>query len=355
MKTRLLLLFCIQLLIISCIHAQKTVAANQTRKSVVTYKLNQGRLGDNLLNYLNTLWIAYKANVELLYVPFKYSALFSFHNHHRPYQRNSENLYQPIEWTRGMDWQTLQEEGYLYIIPYFSALPQYVNLDLSLPDFKIDWNDNNFKKKAQKALTTIKTIPSLNLSPQHINIAVHIRRGGNFDPPSNLKSWPIRFTSLSFYSEQINRIAFLFPGKTLFINLFTDHHHPQLLIKQLARMIDAPNVIYRYRKTGNNEHSFVIQDLVTMSTFDFLIRPLSGFSLIAQIMGDFRLVFTPESSFNPEKGNPIIDQVRIISSPEFARQNPDILSLLRQQSKQTKPETLAHRKLSSIIIRETFY
>ena len=41
--------------------------------SAITYDNNGGRLGDSLLNYSQTKWVAYKNNIPFFYTPFQYS------------------------------------------------------------------------------------------------------------------------------------------------------------------------------------------------------------------------------------------------------------------------------------------
>jgi hypothetical protein len=62
--------------------------------------------------------------------------------------------------------------------------------------------------------------------------------------------------------------------------------------------------------TGNRYDKNVLKDFFAMTKFDCLIRPASSFSVIAEIMGDFKVIIQPKK-FHWESQQLIIDEVSI--------------------------------------------
>ena len=54
----------------------------QKPSSFVTYSLDAGRFGDQLINYMKALWVSCKYDIPLIYHPFSYSDLLELSNAH---------------------------------------------------------------------------------------------------------------------------------------------------------------------------------------------------------------------------------------------------------------------------------
>src|SRR5581483_4103322 len=70
---------CWGLLILLCTPVDAAHLQQALVTSAVTYELNSGRLGDNLLTYGIARWISYKYGLPFLYVPFEYSEYLRLH------------------------------------------------------------------------------------------------------------------------------------------------------------------------------------------------------------------------------------------------------------------------------------
>lgn len=271
--------------------------------------INGGRLGDQLLNYTKTLWISYRYKLDFYYTPFEGSNLFMLHTLDTPITDKIARSYpQRIKIT---NCRAIRNSG---------AKTIYVS-DLWVEDdswggsyLKAFRDDSTFLSLIRQRLTFRYPVNTLKLPTDALTVAVHVRRGSFndklrlMDKPLLMKQknrhllkrdvsftdviHPDKFSPDSYHIEQIEKIAQLFPDKKLYVYIFTDDPSPRSIAEDFAEKLNNPNITFDYRKSP----ATVYEDFFSMLTFDCLIRTNSGFSEMAHLLGNYKVVFWPEVS-----------------------------------------------------------
>lgn len=350
----------------------------------ITYKIPQGRLGDQLFTFCKAQWLAYHYNISLYYHPYKYFNELELVYKEKVYNKklfanykivyvknmqdfvnvmntkNNENILIQIDmYFVCDDWQSDDNKNYV-IYPYnIKYTDKYCERGLSYYRVQYDACINGLRKN-ERFLDLLRTQlqPIKNnefVIPQDkITVAVHVRKGGGFDKPYySIQEYPIdlkidhylfitkgkkdnffhkinkqiqemlkneqsnncliesityktfqqpyidltrplKHPPDQFYIDQIKAISAIFNDALLYVYIFTDDLEPESIVRRYKKAINKENIIFDFRKDENNHYSNVIEDLYHMSKFDILIRPYSSFSVIAQIIGDHKLVLSPK-------------------------------------------------------------
>lgn len=294
-----------------------------------------GRLGDEILMYSTAKWLSYKYNISFYATPFKNSKAFSIHNidklvdsipqtlfPHKIEIKSEDELIQHIK---------TRQENTLFIVIYQTAIHFSSNLVLNgrWPDKYMNIYAQSREHPAfcdclQKILTPTIQINKISLPKDRVNVAVHIRKGSGDDAGvssiqyadewefvnTNLVKkeklfWgidrgnPFRFPPEQFYVDQIINISNLLNHQPMFVYIFTDDKNPTQLVKRLKMRMPLPNISFDYAKnnTGTNRADndiSIIEDLYNMAQFDCLIKPESGFSAAAQLIGNHKILIYPQ-------------------------------------------------------------
>jgi hypothetical protein len=285
--------------------------------SAVTYTFSGGRLGDNLLSYCHAKWISYTYNIPLLYKPFGYSEQLMLDLLEIPYSDDLESQFEAVI-TYSIDTQIDPKNGCLYVIPFFpeSIFNRY---DKDCPYlFTVDWEDQAFKSLLQAMIAPINPAPNALLWDESITVAIHVRKGTGWDipnyritPEALTASHPLRFAPDSFYIEQLKKIVGLFPGRKIYVYLFTDHDNPGELADKYAQVVACDRMTIDYRRSENNEFINVLDDFFALQKFDCLIRADSNFSFIASKLGNYKVQISPWHGYVTQQGT-LIDEVQLI-------------------------------------------
>jgi hypothetical protein len=303
-----------------------TLSQQPNRASAVTYTFSGGRFGDNLVAYLHAKWISYKYKIPLLYKPFFYSDQLMMHELEQPYKESDLALFEHQ--------LTLEEGDYLdfsphsstlYIIPYFpECRDEYKVPHNHYPYFEVDWDDEGFVNEIRTMIRPRSFEVSIPLPKNKITVAVHIRKGAEFDAPLLYEqqtipsSWegysdrgyPLKFATDNYYQEQIKRISAFFGHQPLYVYLFTDATNPIELMENYAQALQLPNIEFDCRRTTNKHDMNVLEDFFALTQFDCLIRVDSNFSLVASKLAHYKVQITPKHyHFHPTRGYPVIDKV----------------------------------------------
>ncbi len=205
------------------------------------------------------------------------------------------------------------------------ASPEVINKQadiLYLCDMKISLSSYGVSKKMEtdpqahqnfRTLITPKTgiLQHISLPKGKISVALHVRKGGGYDMPLlsrkfNTKipdtlakvyadvRWPKKFPPDEYYINQINRIYTLLGEKPLYVYLFTDDKKPTAILERYASIINNRNIHFATRSHNNTHNQNVLTDLFNIARFDCLIRPSSGFSQAAEILGKYKIVISPK-------------------------------------------------------------
>ena len=263
----------------------------------VTYEFSGGRLGDNLLSYLHAKWISYKYEIPLLYKPFPYSnelvlddEEIRFSPHLLP--SNKKIVYLGRGQTVNLDTNVPT----LYIVPYFPEA-MWERKNPRWPYFEVNWDDPGFKDCIREMIKPKKKLELCEVQKDKVNVALHVRSGGEFQPDKTLRSGvPLKAPPTSFFIEQLETICRIFSDEKVHAHIFTDDSNPKELAEEFMEYFDERKVVFTYRETGNRYDKNVLEDLFSLLQFDCLIRPESNFSMIASFLADYKVLIYPDEA-----------------------------------------------------------
>lgn len=285
----------------------------------VTYQLSEGTgLGDHLLGYLHAKWISYRYGVPLLYKPFLYSDEFALHDIEELWTAEKENQFEHIH--RGCEessFSNLISDNLLHIIPFFSDLEEDRQIHPEWPILSIDWKDQGFREMLRPLFARRKmgSVQNQNSKSPCLTAALHIRRGGDEMPYSYaMKVWPMRFAPTQYYVDCLRELSRLFPNSPIYAHIFTDDSNPKEIVEELRTPLKDLPIFFAYKEKNGATRADVIEDFFQLMNFDCLICPLSNFSLIPSLIGDYKVVMKPHRGHwkvvNREVGY-VIDEIEI--------------------------------------------
>jgi phospholipid N-methyltransferase len=180
-----------------------------------------------------------------------------------------------------------------------------------------------FGEALKQILIPLHKPTPLSLPKDIITVAVHVRKGSANDRVRSVQyndEWdeilkkrrkmdsaivgnetdlffPLKLPPEQFYVDQIIKLSELMDNALLYVYVFTDARDPQQVLEHLQKHIQRPNVmLFLTRTTSYNQYNAndLIDDIHIMASCDCLIRPDSGFSVIAQLIGNHRVVIYPQ-------------------------------------------------------------
>ncbi len=259
----------------------------------VTYPSPHGRFGDQLSYYLHAKWISYRDDIPLLFKPFLFSDAFVLHDIEIPWSQEKEESFDQVICYEGTG--KLSQDSTLYLISYFSEYEEDRKFKPEWITFPVDWKDEGFKDLLRKLFAPRHEYPSL--IPENfegITVALHVRRGGGYDPIVAYQFWPLRFPSDSYYIESLQRLCDLFPDTPIYAHVFTDDADPPSLVKLYAEQLSGYPITFGCRREGNRHDAHQMKDFFGMMEFDCLIRSVSNFTLLHSVIRDYLVVITPK-------------------------------------------------------------
>jgi len=308
-------------------------------KAVTYFKKEPTRFGDSLILYCNAKCIAHRLNITCLYHPFKFSHLLQLHTHETMYDKKIQKLFSPL---------------ICVVLP--NKLPNYENTAAKI---HIPWEKFNilyfyslehpdFLRELKNMIKPIIPLPELNLPKDKITVAVHVRKGGGFDPPLYSEQYydnhgypityylnqfmvskkvdyaysdirfPKKFPPEQYYIDQIKMLSKMLNDQPLFVYIFTDDANPKRIVNKFNEILQKPNITFGYRESDNRHDANVLEDFFAMTKFDCLIRPDSLFSQAAQLIGKHKIIIYPQKA-QWDNNKLIIKKVGIIfhSQPQL--------------------------------------
>lgn len=291
-------------------------------QSAITYAGCNGRFGDQLTCYIHAKWVSYKYGFTLLYKPFIYSDQLMLHEKEITSCEHLQ-INKTVHIPRNQ-FITFSEDNALYVLPYFSNYPKSnVEAQRAACPFVVDWHDYKFLDLLKGLISPKQSLELLKLSPKNLNVALHIRTGGSFDKmwheqaDGTVKSkefsdvaLPLNHPREEFYCKQLAWLISLFKNKKIYVYIFTDDNHPEILYERYRAAVDDPNITFDFRKINNNCESYVLQDFFFMQKFDCIICPNSNYSIIASKIGDNAITIFPVA-YEWHDANLIITKVKV--------------------------------------------
>ncbi|HLB41198.1 MAG TPA: hypothetical protein VJJ83_05385 [Candidatus Babeliales bacterium] len=310
--------------------------------SIVTYELVGSRLGDQLIGYMHAKWVAYKYNLPFYYKPFPYSDQLMMHDLEQWYNDDLARQHHKIKLAPEQKLEQFIQSNkpdQCYIIPYFPEsyeefLPTVGPLDYHLwqrpvnyfPYFTVDWTDPVFMRMLKDMIRPRQPLQLVKLPKNCVTIALHVRKNsggldfpllhGLSDAAYNPKQpyvdviFPLKHPPEEYYIEQLQYLIQRFTGQRLYVYLFTDDAHPEVILARIKQAIKQPMIEFACRTTANNHYSNVLEDLFSITQFDCFIRPDSNFAIAAAKLGSYKVAISP-LHHHWEGHRLIIDQVAI--------------------------------------------
>lgn len=264
-------------------------------KARLAFKLNGGRLGDNLMNYVAAKQIAYEKGIPFYYPQFRHTELLHLSSTEK--KINLKYLKGPSKQKRKRkDIVDIKSENDAkHINPKKRSL--YI-CHFGLPIKKAE----PFISEIHRTISPKIPIPRISVPPNTISVAVHVRKGSGSDLGvlnHLLAVIPTKLPPDSYYLEQIKYLYEYFGRQKLYVYLFTDYKDPSTLASLFSNQLNNPEIQIDCRRNlsfaGNDVVSHqIIEDLFMMTQCDCLIRPRSSLSMIAQVIGDYRVVISPK-------------------------------------------------------------
>lgn len=267
-------------------------------QSAITYEITNGRLGDRLLGYCKAKYISQKYNIPLLYKPFKYTDEMTMHVNEVHYDKVD------LDWVQ----KVINIEDHLNFIPndigkniLYVVTKNHYNFYNGYPYFGIP-KDKIFIDALKKNITPLSSYKVLTSTDIH-TIALHIRRGGGYDSESSVAVDKMKWPTIDFYIQALNKLLEVVPLNKAYIYIFTDDLTPRSLALTLGDYYKNYQFEFYYRASENRHDRNVLEDLFSMAQCDYLIRPkYSGFSIIADLIGNHRVIIYPLSTRWSNKG-----------------------------------------------------
>lgn len=103
-----------------------------------------------------------------------------------------------------------------------------------------------------------------------------------------------KFLPDEYYIAQIKHLADTMSDKKLYVFLFTDNPNPPLLVTQFTRAVGRINVTIHSNCSKKTIHlDSILNDFFSLIKYDCLIRSESNFSLMAELLGNHKMVLSP--------------------------------------------------------------
>lgn len=265
----------------------------------ITFKLNGGRLGDNLLNFIKSLWVAYTYGYDFLVTPFRYYDRFALSRYYTIWDDAMLQHYPSLN--------VIKEDSLLNMRKKKPAL--YKTTYYFCANLWSDWNDCTlwqglydnplFRQIIRDALKPINPVKTISLPKNIPTVALHVRKGGGFDAPLLSKTlyadvrWPLKFPPDSYYINQLCYLSDTLGNIPLYVHIFTDDAQPEQLVKKYKKMMGNRPISFGHRRRFNGPNVNILGDLYSMAKCDYLIRPDSSYSKTAHLLGNHKMVIFP--------------------------------------------------------------
>lgn len=297
----------------------------------IANRISGGYFGDNVSHYIKCKWLAYKYNLKFYFQPFQYAADLNAYTQETMLTPEIANSFQRhISITHEAQIPSNLYSGTLMFLEPYSPGFEFGTEDLIsylLLNSPADFLDN-----LKFSLQPWNKIPELQVSKKMISVAVHIRKRVPSDNPlysiqeydssaynlkqtpfylkrnnrihseislkalyADIHDGPMKFPPTQYYIDQIKKISEFFNDSPLYVQIFTSDTNSQMLYESIKRAVGKNNIIFA--QITPNWNSQVVEDCYLMSTFDCLIKSISTFSSISQIMGDHAITIFPGNYF----------------------------------------------------------
>jgi hypothetical protein len=338
------------------------VVFNRNEPSVIIVnKCEGGRLGDQLISYSKAKWLSYKYNIPFRLIPFDgykqlhlsqepvYNTVFDFFN--RAFYVLFGNTIKVNTEEQLVAARATINRPTRFVVHLGTRFYEHINSNTGSDAYDHAWlpsvlyelmvESPHFAKDLRKMLQPITPIDHIHVPKDRITVAVHIRKGGGFDPhlmseqyfskqfqvtkyeqlyydpehgdlspyvSNNIpsfcydiknrllsadKQWPDKFPPEQYYVTQLQNLSHFLGNPPLYVYIFTDDQDPVSLTKRIEKNTNKPNIIFDCRTEKNSHNTNILYDVYTMADFDCLIRSGSHFAYISQLVGNHTIIVYP--------------------------------------------------------------
>jgi len=289
---------------------------------------NPGRLGNQVLPYVKARWISHTFRMPYLHRKFVDQELFVLSEQETPappavFKQFSRTVEIKSIAELERDLVRKGKARTLYVVNLLST-PHRRNG--SRAQYHPEFIDEMRKLLAPRKPTTAM-LPKLKNEQW---VGLHIRTGGSaahiYNPKtkkfetrdaSTIKpheqryildkdhrnNYPTKFLPMAFYVHQLKRLAALCKGEKLRVRLFTDDNNPQRICSELKKLIGNLGIPFECRAHNSHDQN-VMEDIILMSQCDYLIRSESTITIMAEWLGDPKIVISPRIV---SRGKPPVD------------------------------------------------
>jgi hypothetical protein len=298
-----------------CFNAIQAYALDRTtnqKTNAVTYSLHgSNTFGKQLYAYLHAKWISHVYHIPLIYHPFIYSDQLALHNIELEAQNTGAPFSSTILFQANSKIYRYQAKRVLYIVPFFNECLQEGSeqSNTSSPLFSVNWKTSSFRKELHQLIAPGIYQEPFSLPTDRINVAVHVRRGIDFNTQT-ASQYPLKFLPDSFYISQIQALDDSLNHQPLYVYIFTDYHDPQFLLETYRNAIGRQHIVFNCRSATELTFITPVNDLFAMTQFHCLIRPSSHFSSLASLLADYRMEIFPKG-YHIEAGRAVIEALSV--------------------------------------------
>lgn len=282
----------------------------------VTFKVTDGRLGDQLVFYCISRWISFSNGFEfLLPANHKFRNLKMLNIYKTLDNKITDSFENKIVLKNNLAISNKVTKNTLYIMdPYYRDNRLKTNITgFPFEEFK---SNKKFLEIIKKDISPTVPINKPVIPEDFYSIAIHVRSGSGLDmslistqlyTANDLKEvitkkykghqdkvHPAKFPPLQYYINCLNSFLEITKEKNIFIYIFTDNKNPKLImdtIKMHTNISHNKKLIFNCN-SGNRS---ILDDLFSMCDFNCLIRGYSNFSLIPDLIGSHEITIAPKS------------------------------------------------------------
>lgn len=285
----------------------------ETNDIAITYEI-MGRLGNNLIGYLHGKWVADQFGHPLLYKPFKYSNHFSFHESEKFLYRDHHSNYAKRVTLKKLETLSSLTPSTLVEVPFFRDEGPTAELKGN-KYFDVPWESAEFRSWARALLKPRSALNTIQPPNDKLSVLIHVRTGDGIDSKKVQLKYFFKFPPKSFYTDSLKNISERFDNPPIYAYIMTDDTKPAKIAEEFrASLSDYPNIEFDFRKSGNKHDANVMVDFFSIPAFDCLIRGDSTFTIIASLLGDFKMIISPQEA-HVENGEVVVDKVKTVIGP----------------------------------------
>lgn len=315
-------------------------APNTKTEIGITNKTTGGWFGDNILHYIKTKWLAYKYNLTFYFRPFDNAHLLSMSVNEPQLPANQIIFNRHLLITREEQISHNLHDGTLLVLEAYSPGVGFETENLI--DYLLLNSPQGFIDSIRPHLQPTKKVALPALPENMISVGVHIRKPLVTDYPlfgmqefdtshytlhdeiipifktsvlqnrlgnmktcackslyADINEGPLKFPPTQYYIDQIRKLSEFLDDAPMFVHLFSCLADQTELYETIKKGVNKNNIVYAHDLI--DWQAGLIEDMYALSSYDCLIKSISTFSSISQLIGDHAICIVPGDFFWDDK------------------------------------------------------